>query len=178
MRSRWIKRKTSSTAKRIRETNCLKSYAAAKRQPPRLKKIGEAKQRVEQRQAEADRKRGRKPGDGRKNPRGGRPFKRSSQFGVPEEKAQDNFTDPESRIMKSSGGFEQCYNTQAAVDEETQMIVATGVTNNAADNRQLLGMIDAVQENLEHPPEQVVADAGYKSELLGRLLPLLTFGEL
>ena len=44
------------------------------------------------------------------------------------------------------------------------MIVATGVTNNAADNRQLLGMIDAVQENLEHPPEQVVADAGYKSE--------------
>ena len=70
----------------------------------------------------------------------------------------------ESRIMKSSGGFEQCYNTQAAVDEETQMIVATGVTNNAADNRQLLGMIDAVQENLEHPPEQVVADAGYKSE--------------
>ena len=51
-----------------------------------------------------------------------------------------------------------------AVDEETQMIVATGVTNNAADNRQLLGMIDAVQENLEHPPEQVVADAGYKSE--------------
>ncbi len=66
--------------------------------------------------------------------------------------------------MKSSGGFEQCYNTQAAVDEETQMIVATGVTNNAADNRQLLGMIDAVQENLEHPPEQVVADAGYKSE--------------
>ena len=112
--------------------------------------------------AEADRKRGRKPGDGRKNPRGGRPFKR--EFGVPEEKAQDNFTDPESRIMKSSGGFEQCYNTQAAVDEETQMIVATGVTNNAADNRQLLGMIDAVQENLEHPPEQVVADAGYKSE--------------
>ncbi len=133
-----------------------------RRREARLKKIGEAKQRVEQRQAEADRKRGRKPGDGRKNPRGGRPFKR--EFGVPEEKAQDNFTDPESRIMKSSGGFEQCYNTQAAVDEETQMIVATGVTNNAADNRQLLGMIDAVQENLEHPPEQVVADAGYKSE--------------
>ncbi len=133
-----------------------------RRREDRLKKIGEAKQRVEQRQAEADRKRGRKPGDGRKNPRGGRPFKR--EFGVPEEKAQDNFTDPESRIMKSSGGFEQCYNTQAAVDEETQMIVATGVTNNAADNRQLLGMIDAVQENLEHPPEQVVADAGYKSE--------------
>ncbi len=133
-----------------------------RRREARLKKIGEAKQRVEQRQAEADRKRGRKPGDGRKNPRGGRPFKR--EFGVPEEKAQDNFTDPESRIMKSSGGFEQCYNTQAAVDEEIQMIVATGVTNNAADNRQLLGMIDAVQENLERPPEQVVADAGYKSE--------------
>ena len=76
-----------------------------RRREDRLKKIGEAKQRVEQRQAEADRKRGRKPGDGRKNPRGGRPFKR--EFGVPEEKAQDNFTDPESRIMKSSGGFEQ-----------------------------------------------------------------------
>ncbi len=34
------------------------------------------------------------------------------------------------------------------------MIVATGVTNNAADNRQLLGMIDAVQENLEHLPSR------------------------
>ncbi len=104
-----------------------------RRREDRLKKIGEAKQRVEQRQAEADRKRGRKPGDGR-NPRGGRPFKR--EFGVPEEKAQDNFTDPESRIMKSSGGFEQCYNTQAAVDEETQMIGPRGlpITRPTTDN--------------------------------------------
>ena len=66
--------------------------------------------------------------------------------------------------MKSKGGFEQCYNTQAAVDEQTQIIVAADVTNNAADNGQLLGMVDEVEENLGRRPEQVVADAGYKSE--------------
>ena len=133
-----------------------------RRRESRLEKIREAKRRVEERQAEADRERGRHREDGRKSPRGGRNFKRD--FGVPEDKAQDNFTDPESRIMKSKGGFEQCYNTQAAVDEQTQIIVAADVTNNAADNGQLLGMVDEVEENLGRRPEQVVADAGYKSE--------------
>ena len=56
----------------------------------------------------------------------------------PKPKAQDNFTDPESRIMKTSTeGFQQCYNAQAAVDAEARIIVATTVSNNASDTGQL-----------------------------------------
>jgi hypothetical protein len=64
--------------------------------------------------------------------RGTKPFARD--FGVPPDDAQDNFTDPESRIMKTSGGYDQCDNGQIAVDAASQMIVATGVTNCAADH--------------------------------------------
>ena len=44
----------------------------------------------------------------------------ASAFGVPADKAQDDFTDPESRIMKTANGFEQCYNAQAAADEASR----------------------------------------------------------
>src|SRR5208282_4053830 len=47
--------------------------------------------------------------------------------GAPDPKAQKNFTDPESRIMKSKDGFIQGYNAQAAVDAEAQVIVAHGL---------------------------------------------------
>ena len=77
---------------------------------------------------------GRTPDDGRKG-RGTKPFARD--FGVPPDDAQDNFTDPESRIMKTSYGFDQCYNGQLAVDEASQLIVATGLTNCAADNARI-----------------------------------------
>ena len=43
---------------------------------------------------------------------------------TPEPKAQKNFTDPESRIMKSKDGFVQAYNAQIVVDSEAQIIVA------------------------------------------------------
>jgi hypothetical protein len=55
-------------------------------------------------------------------------------FGVPEPKAQDNFTDPDSRIMKTSTGFEQCFNAQTAVDASAQIIVAAELSNCAADS--------------------------------------------
>ena len=92
----------------------------------------------------------------------GRPFKHP--FGVPDDKAQDNFTDPQSRIMKMGGSFEQCYNAQAAVDGESQLIVANGLTNNAADNGELLPMVEAVKNNLGQLPKRVLADSGYRSE--------------
>jgi len=57
---------------------------------------------------------------------------------VPEDKAQENFTDPDSRIMKSTEGLTQAYNRQIAVDENRQLIVATGLTQCAADNGELL----------------------------------------
>jgi hypothetical protein len=81
--------------------------AEIERRETRLKAIAEARERLEQRQRDADIERGRSDDDDRKprdedgNPKGGR-YKR--EFGVPEPKAQDNFTDPDSRIMKRAGG--------------------------------------------------------------------------
>jgi transposase len=82
----------------------------------------------------------------------------------PEPKAQKNFTDPESRIMKSKDGFVQAYNAQAAVDSEAQIIVAQDVTQSPVDCGQLVPMTDAIEANLGRKPEQLSADAGYCSE--------------
>jgi transposase len=82
----------------------------------------------------------------------------------PDAKAQKNFTDPESRIMKSKDGFVQAYNAQAAVDAEAQIIVAHDVTQSAGDCGQLIPMTDAIENNLGRKPEQLSADAGYCSE--------------
>lgn len=99
--------------------------AELQRREQRLATIAAAKARLEARQADEDRKKGRAPDDGRKS-RGYKPFARD--FGVPPDDAQDNFTDPESRIMKTSAGFDQCYKGQLAVDESSQILVATGLT--------------------------------------------------
>ena len=133
-----------------------------RRREDRLVAIQAAKKRLEARQAKADRDKGRSAGDGRKSPRGGPRFKR--EFGVPEEKAQDNFTDPQSRIMQSQNGFEQCYNPQLVVDEDSYLVVATGMTNNAADNGELLGLVESIESVTGLRPEKLLADAGYKSE--------------
>ncbi len=133
-----------------------------RRREDRLRAIEEAKKRLEARQAEADRKKGRSPDDDRKSPRGGRRFKRD--FGVPEDRAQDNFTDPQSRIMKTSLGYDQCYNGQLAVDGDSYLIVATGLTQNAADNGELIGIVGKIEELTGEQPGNLLADAGYKSE--------------
>jgi hypothetical protein len=139
------------------------------RREKRLVAIREAKQRLEQRQREADEKRGRSPDDDNR-PKGkdGQPKKSgrgyARDFGVPEPKAQDNFTDPDSRIMKTSAGFEQCYNAQTAVDAHAQLIVAAELTNCAADNAELPGMVQAATDNAGMAPGLVLADAGYRSE--------------
>jgi len=134
--------------------------AELQRRETRLAKIAAAKARLEARQAEEDRQKGRTPDDGRKSRR--RPFARD--FGVPPDDAQDNFTDPESRIMKTSQGFDQCYNGQIAVDEATQLIVATGLTNCAADQGQLVPVITTAHATLGGAPPEVLADAGYRDE--------------
>lgn len=82
----------------------------------------------------------------------------------PEAKAQKNFTDPESRIMKSKDGFVQAYNAQAAVDAQAQIIVAQDVTQSPIDCGQLVPMTDAIEANVGRKPEQLSADAGYCSE--------------
>src|SRR6266446_4065227 len=83
---------------------------------------------------------------------------------TPDDKAQKNFTDPQSRIMKSKDGFVQAYNAQAAVDAEAQIIVAQDVTQSAVDCGQLVPMTDAIEANLDRKPAQLSADAGYCSE--------------
>ncbi|MEJ2080602.1 MAG: IS1182 family transposase [Acidobacteriota bacterium] len=133
-----------------------------RRREDRVAKIEAAMERLKARQAEEDRKKGRQEGDDRKGPRGGRKFKR--EFGEPEDKAQDNFTDPDSRIMKSKGSFEQCYNAQIAVAEGSQLVVATAVTQSAGDNPQLLPVIERAATNTGRQPERVLADAGYRDE--------------
>ncbi len=68
-------------------------------------------------------------------------------------------------MKTSSEGFQQCYNAQAAVDAEQQLVVATeGVTANASDQGELPGVLDAVQETFDVQPETVLADAGYCNE--------------
>jgi transposase len=120
----------------------------------------EAKAAVEAKltaEAEAAEKR---EAEGRKKP--GR--KAAPPSAEPDAKAQKNFTDPDSRIMKSKDGFVQAYNAQAAVDAKAQIIVAQDVTQSAVDSGQLVPMTDAIATNLGRKPEQLSADAGYCSE--------------
>jgi len=144
--------------------------AEIERREQRLEMIRAAKERLEERQRQADAARGRSPDDERRprdpdgNPRkGGSLYKR--EFGVPKPKAQENFTDPDSRIMKrAGGGFDYCYNAHAAVDDTAHIIVAAELTNVGADSTRLPHLLDAVQKTAGELPGQVLADAGFRSE--------------
>jgi transposase len=133
------------------------------RREQRLQVIQAAKARLEARQREQDEKDGRSvDDDGQTRGPGGRRCKRA--LGVPEDKAQENFTDPQSRIMNTADGFQQAYNAQAAVDDGSQLIVAAGLTNCAADSSELLPMLQATQHNTGSTPAMTLADSGYASE--------------
>jgi len=82
----------------------------------------------------------------------------------PRDKAQRNFTDPESRIMKTANGFEQAYNAQAAVDADSQVIVAENLTNAGNDKQQVVPMADEIERNMGRTPKELSADSGYCSE--------------
>ena len=84
--------------------------------------------------------------------------------GVPQAKAQRNFTDPDSRILKSKDGFIQGYNAQAAVDSQAQIIVAHDLTPGQSDQGQLVPLVDAIEAKLGRRPKEASADAGYCSE--------------
>ena len=115
----------------------------------RLKKIQEAKAALEaEARLEAEKKPDKNDGDG-----------------TPPDKAQRNFTDPDSHIMPASGGkhFIQAYNAQAAVDSAKQVIVAAEVTNKPTDRGQAEPMMEIVKSNTGQLPCQMSADAGYFS---------------
>jgi len=84
---------------------------------------------------------------------------------APEPKAQRNFTDPESRIMRKSGKeYVQAYNAQAAVDSTAQVIVAQSLSNNATDVQQLAPTLKQIKQNTGRQAQEFSADAGYCSE--------------
>jgi transposase len=143
--------------------------AEIERREDRLAVIRAARERLEDRQRNADAARGRSEGDERKprdgdgKPKNGSLYAR--EFGVPKPKAQENFTDPESRIMKrAGGGFDYCYNAHAAVDDTAHIIVAAELTNNGSDGGRLAPLLAAVRRVVGSDPKQVLADAGFRSE--------------
>jgi transposase len=137
------------------------------RRVSRLDKIREAKAALEAKaKAEADQRReerrqleetareeGKKPG--------GYPPKIDD---TPKPKAQRNFTDPESSIMKGKDGFIQAYNCQAAVDGSSQVIIANDVNAVASDGDQVEPMVVEMLENLGELPQIASLDAGFFSE--------------
>ncbi len=138
------------------------------RRETRLKTIQEAKERLERRKAEeareADAKRKQKAEEEGREPPKERPDRRKHPKGQPKPKDQENFTDPDSRIMKTSKGFQQSFNAQVAVDGKSQLVVATKVTDCSADTEELIPMVELAMANTEQPVDRVLADAGYRSE--------------
>ncbi len=117
------------------------------RRETRIARIREAKQALEERAREQARSEG-----------------KDSEESKPAPKAQYNFTDPESRILKGSDGFVQGYNTQIAVEPAFQLIVGQQVTQAANDKQQLVPLLQKIEEQSGQKPQEVVADSGYCSE--------------
>ena len=92
-------------------------------------------------------------------------FEGRNHTGVPDDRSQRNFTDPDSRIMPGPGGrdFQQSYNCQAVADSECQVIVAAWATNQPSDKGQAVAMVEEAIENTGAVPKELSADAGYYS---------------
>ena len=118
------------------------------RRETRLERIREAKRALEQKaRREADDQ-----------------DEEKTEKAIPQDKAQYNFTDPESRIMKGAEGFVQAFNTQVAVEEVSQLIVGQAVTQQTNDKKQVEPMIEAIQKQAGKKPAELLADSGYCSE--------------
>ena len=123
------------------------------RRETRLERIKEAKRALEQRAREEA-----------KESQESKEAEDTEEKAIPEDKAQYNFTDPESRIMKGPDGFVQAYNAQVVVEEVCQLIVAQAVTQDANDKKQALPMVEAVKAQAGQTPTQLLADSGYCSD--------------
>ena len=134
------------------------------RRESRRAAIQAARERLEARTREADAEAMAKEEKRKAEGKAKRGPKHKTPPGTPADTAQENFTDPDSRIMKTKDGYQQSYNAQTAVDKECQIIVAATVSNTAPDSRQLLPVLDTAASNTGVMPSQVLADAGYKSE--------------
>lgn len=128
----------------------------------RLKKIREAKAELEREAREEDEAK-KAEGEKRaaKDPQHSHP---KAPDPTPKDKAQKNFTDPDSRIMPRPGdrlAFIQAYNCQAAVDGEEQVIVAADVAQQTNDSWQAEPMLKQVKKNMGAVPAKASMDAGY-----------------
>src|SRR5271170_2295427 len=134
----------------------------------RLEKIRQAKAELEaEARAAADEERRRRQKAEEERQAAGR--KKSGKPAAPPKeepspKTQRNFTDPESRILKTKDGFIQGYNAQAAVDGKAQIIVAHDLVAQMSDQDQLVPLLDGIKANLGRQPKEASADAGYCSE--------------
>jgi transposase len=117
------------------------------RRETRIARIREAKQALEERAREQAKSEGKDP-----------------EQAQPTKKAQYNFTDPESRMLKGPDGFVQGYNTQIAVEPVFQLIVGQRVTQAANDKQQMVPLVEAIEEQSGQKPEGVLADNGYCSD--------------
>ncbi|WPB79458.1 transposase [Archangium violaceum] len=127
-----------------RELEAEKKLELAVEKEKRREKIQKAKEELEKEAKQKAEARGENPEEAK-----------------PAEKAQRNFTDGDSRIMRRDGGYQQSYNAQVAVDADTQLIVAQEVGQSASDARQLEPMVEQARANTGLVPEQLSADAGY-----------------
>jgi len=126
------------------------------RRETRLKRIKEAKRALEQR--------------AREEAKESKESKDPEEKTTPEDKAQYNFTDPESRIMKGADGFVQAFNAQVVVEEVCQLIVAQAVTQEGNDKKQVVPMVDAIKTQAGQTPKELLADSGYCSDKNLKLL--------
>jgi transposase len=137
------------------------------RRESRLQKIREARKALEEQakaQAEEERKLQK---DDKSDGQSGSGRKIDPDKAVPDDKAQYNFTDPTTRIMKANNkGFDQCGNAQAAVDREHQVIVAADVTNEPNDKKQVKPMARQAKKNVGRGRhiDTLSSDNGYFSE--------------
>ncbi len=136
----------------------LPSWVANKAK--RLEKIRAAKQALEAEAKQEAKRRRQDKAKGIKQTK--KP--RHKANGTPKDKAQRNFTDPDSRILKASGQYIQGYNAQAAVDSVAQVIVGHTVTNEQNDAPLLVPMLDIIEDNAGERPDELSADTGYCSE--------------
>jgi len=93
---------------------------------------------------------------------------------APQPSDQVNFTDADSRIMKTKDGFQQAYNAQAGVETASRLIVGPRVSQAANDKRELLPDMAAVRCHVL--PDTLLVDSGFVSEAAVTAVELATPG--
>jgi transposase len=134
--------------KRLAKIRAAKAELEAEAKAAVAEEMRRRKEAEEQRKKEGRKKTGKAPAPPKREPDG---------------KAQRNFTDPESRILKTKDGYIQGYNAQAAVDAQAQIIVAQTLSNSGNDQAQFAPLLDAIKATFKRTPDEVSADAGYCS---------------